>query len=174
MLVYFAGPDIFYPDYQQWKQQVKSLADHYDIQPLFPGDDDPQSSPHEIFRANIELIERADGIIANLNPFRGQEADSGTSFEIGYAFSRQKIVIAILGDTRPMIEKINDDLASVENFGYPCNLMLAAAAREIVSDMRNAMRLIEYHYYAERPDNGSGLVSPAFITQPRPRRRPRM
>ena len=35
-----------------------------------------------IYRANVAMIQRADLVMANLNPFRGAEPDSGTAFEV--------------------------------------------------------------------------------------------
>ena len=41
-----------------------------------------------IFTSNVAKLSEADGVIANLAPFRGHEPDSGTVFEVGYAIAR--------------------------------------------------------------------------------------
>ena len=43
---------------------------------------------------------------ANLNTFRGKEPDSGTCFEIGYAYALGKKIYGYLEDDRTMLEKM--------------------------------------------------------------------
>ncbi|MCH2365425.1 MAG: nucleoside 2-deoxyribosyltransferase, partial [Planctomycetes bacterium] len=43
-----------------------------------------------IFRINIEDIDKADVVLANVQPFRGECCDDGTAFELGVAFVRRK------------------------------------------------------------------------------------
>jgi hypothetical protein len=76
-------------------------------------------------------------VLANLNPFRGAEPDSGTCVEIGYALALGKPVIGYAADLRPLRERLHAsgpgadgryrDGAGmvVEDFGLPLNLMLA-------------------------------------------------
>ncbi|NJA90146.1 hypothetical protein HCX48_13075 [Rhodocyclus tenuis] len=40
--------------------------------------------------ANIELIRKAQIVVANLDPFRGPDPDRGTAFELGYAHQLSK------------------------------------------------------------------------------------
>ncbi|MCK4503459.1 MAG: nucleoside 2-deoxyribosyltransferase, partial [Desulfuromonadales bacterium] len=99
-----------------------------------------QGTPHEVARAirtaNIKLIESADIIMANLNPFRGIEPDSGTVFEVGFATALKKDVYCYAHDCREMIERIRDmqhlsansmicqDGKMIENFELSHNLMM--------------------------------------------------
>ncbi|WP_434778533.1 nucleoside 2-deoxyribosyltransferase [Neisseria sp. Ec49-e6-T10] len=127
--VYFAGPDIFYPDYEQHKLKIRGLCLRSGIEPLFP-DDNNLTDPHQICLSNIGLIKQADAVIANLNPFRSiLEPDSGTAFECGLAFGMAKNIIGYVEDLRPQVEKlgkkVSADGSSVEDFGLPVNLMLA-------------------------------------------------
>ena len=81
-------------------------------------------------------------MIANLNPFRGQEPDSGTCFEVGYAFAKGKPVFAYVADARAMREKLGErdaDGFSVENFGLPLNLMLSSAATVVEGGFADAL-----------------------------------
>ncbi len=154
--VYFAGPDIFRPDYAEHKIKIQKICSRHSLTPLLPGDGD-FSDPAAIFRANLNLIEKADGVIANLNPFRSPvEPDSGTVFECAYAFARQKFVIGLVGDRRDMLTKLkaagagpvsasDDDVDPggwvVENFGLPLNLMLSEALKATVSTLDEAVEL---------------------------------
>ena len=142
--VYFAGPDVFYPDYEKCKAKIRDLCAKSDIEPLFP--DHEQTDSEMIFLANLALIRKADAIIANLNPFRGEiEPDSGTVLECGLAYGMGKSNIVRIGyvsDQRSQIEKLGDtysDGSSVENFSLPVNLMLAHCVNEIVGSVEEAI-----------------------------------
>ena len=88
--IYLAGPDVFEKDALQIGESLKSLCSDHGFEGLFPLDnvlqeDEPKKLAEKIRRANIELIHQADIIMANLNPFRGIEPDSGTVYEVGFA-----------------------------------------------------------------------------------------
>lgn len=106
-----------------------------------------------IFQANIDLIDQADLVMANLNPFRGHEADSGTAFEVGFAHARGLKVWGYLSDGRTMVEKllptggqggplVDQYGYSIENFDLPLNLMLACSVKLIFGDAFDCIRAI--------------------------------
>jgi nucleoside 2-deoxyribosyltransferase len=151
-ILYFAGPDVFYPNYPAQIALIKELCATYDFLPLIPGEESVDS-PKKIFELNVELIARADGIVANLNPFRGQEPDSGTVFEVGYGFGLGKWTVGYQADLRPLIEKLGPtspgpngpafaDGTTIEDFGYPANLMLGASVRGWAASLAEALALI--------------------------------
>ena len=87
--------------------------------------------------------------MANLNPFRGAEVDSGTAFEIGFAAALGKPVVGYVSqpeDLMQRVERLHGELAFdaaaetwrdkdgnlVENFGHTVNLMLAESCTAIV------------------------------------------
>ena len=81
-------------------------------------------------------------MIANLNAFRGREPDSGTCFEVGYAFAKGKKVYGYVSDARTMREKLggaDENGFSVEDFGLPLNLMLSCAAKIVEGDFAAAL-----------------------------------
>ena len=140
--IYLAGPDVFEPDAISVGEKLKKLASEYGFIGLFPLDNiiSTQGTPHEVARAirdaNIKLLESADIIMANLNPFRGIEPDSGTVFEVGYATALGKEVYCYATDCREMILRVRekqqlDDTAMrcqdgkiIENFELSHNLMM--------------------------------------------------
>jgi nucleoside 2-deoxyribosyltransferase/predicted secreted protein len=68
--------------------------------PQEAGDDSPARNREEqgrIFSENLKALENADIIVAILD---GADADSGTAWEIGYAYARGKPVIALRTDFR--------------------------------------------------------------------------
>jgi nucleoside 2-deoxyribosyltransferase len=152
--IYFAGPDVFRQDYPNLKVEIKALCSTVGITPLLPGDlelDDAES----IFRHNLALIDQADGVIANLNPFRGViEPDSGTVFECAYAFARGKFVIGYLDDQRDLLTKLRltdigppggtpvcPDGTWVEDFKLPLNIMLAQSLTAIAGNLKEALEI---------------------------------
>ena len=140
--IYFAGPDVFEPDAIEVGEKLKQLAYQYGFIGLFPLDNNISASgtPHEIASAirdaNIKLIESADIIMANLNPFRGIEPDSGTVFEVGFATALKKDIYCYAADCREMIERIRDQQQlsdettlcqegkTIEDFKLSHNLMM--------------------------------------------------
>lgn len=144
MKVYFAGPDVFSRSYGVFKEKVAATCAELGLEPLFPGDEVTGTNPAEIFRDNLALIDRADVVVANLNPFRGSEPDSGTVFELGYAYARDKALwgyLAIDETTTERLERLQGTLVrygdkvldrdgcKVEDFGLQLNLMLAVPVK---------------------------------------------
>lgn len=140
--IYLAGPDVFEPDAIKKGAALKELCRQYGFEGLFPldnaihSDDTLYNTAKAIREANIRLLESSDIVMANLNPFRGVEPDSGTVYEVGYAAALKKHIFGYAADRRPMIERIREvqKLASdasvckdgmiIEDFGMSHNLML--------------------------------------------------
>ncbi len=137
MKLYLAGPDVFRPDAEAWAGRMRELCRAAGHVALIPLDDDIPATAGAIYRSNLQRIAAADAVLANLNPFRGAEPDSGTCVEIGYALALGRIVIGYADDLRPLRERLAAsgpgvdgryrDAAghAVEDFGLPLNLMLA-------------------------------------------------
>lgn len=147
MRVYIAGPDVFRPDAAHWADAVRTLLARHGHQALIPFDGEGITAS-SIYRANIAMIRSADAVLANLNPFRGHEPDSGTCFEVGFAIAQGKPVIGYISDGRALTEKIGQGGADrpldanglhIENFGLPLNLMLAIPCRIVVGDLNAAV-----------------------------------
>lgn len=153
--VYFAGPDVFRADYGDHCERVRRLCAGAGLIPLCPGLGEARDS-QAIFYENLDLIRQADGIVANLDPFRGpSEPDSGTVFECAFAFSLGKWVIGVLGDRRDLVTKLRAAGAvpgpgsggyvhagwQVEDFGLPLNLMLNHALAGVAGSLEEAVEL---------------------------------
>lgn len=150
MKLYLAGPDVFRTDARQWAEQSLArcaAAGHLALLPL----DDGLFDAGAIYRNNLRLLAEADAVLANLNPFRGAEPDSGTCVEIGYALALGKPIIGYAADLRPLRERLravadgdgrccDGDGLAVENFGLPLNLMLAVPLRLVQGDLTDALQ----------------------------------
>jgi len=150
--IYIAGPDVFEKDSFEIGKKLRALCESYGFEGLYPLDNEvdfsqpKQKIAEDIFLANRAMIASADIVIANLNPFRGKEADSGTVWECGYASGLGKEVYGYMQDTRAYIEKFTEDekflsdgcycdtkTRVIENFEHPLNLMIACSVKKIVA-----------------------------------------
>ena len=147
MRIYIAGHDIFRADAAIWAESVRDLLARHGHQALIPLDGD-EVTASGIYQANIRMILSAEAVLANLNPFRGNEPDSGTCFEVGFAVAQGLPVIGYLSDGRRQIDKVGDGDAGrpldangqlIENFGLPLNLMLAIPCRIVIRDLGAAV-----------------------------------
>lgn len=85
--VYLAGPDVFHLDAADHFALLRAICDTLGMVALCPFDEaiDANTSPQAIYAANMAMLRAAQGVVANLVPFRGAEPDSGTVFEVGVA-----------------------------------------------------------------------------------------
>jgi nucleoside 2-deoxyribosyltransferase len=142
--VYLAGPDVFLPDAQAHAQRKVAICTRYGFAGLPPLNEDIASlaEMHEsqaglaIFQKDVAMMEAADVIIANLTPFRGASADSGTLVELGWFLGRGRPIFGYSNSATLFRERsqaylaaLPDPLAdiTVEHFGLPDNLMIPGA-----------------------------------------------
>ena len=148
--IYIAGPDVFEKDAIEIGKQKVELCRKYGFLGLYPLDNvvDFNQPKHkiamDIFLANKKMIQECDIVIANLNPFRGKESDSGTVWECGFGYALGKKVYGYMDTRKNYIdtflpeEKTQKDGAFydkegrlVEDFDHPVNLMIACSVEEI-------------------------------------------
>ncbi len=159
--IYLAGPDVFETDAIEQGNALKKLCEKHGYKGLFPLDNEiicdgtPYDVAKTIREANVKLIEACDIVMANLNPFRGLEPDSGTVYELGYATALGKKVYAYTKDRRPMIERVQDaqnltddatlcqDGMIIEDFGLSHNLMMLDTV--VASDAESCLEYIGMH-----------------------------
>lgn len=89
--IYLAGPDVFLVEAAQVLAEKKAKLEAIGFVVLTPLDLE-SDDPYEIAVSNQMMIERCDLVLANVEPFRGTEPDSGTVYEIGYASALGKTV----------------------------------------------------------------------------------
>lgn len=149
--LYIAGPDVFEPDPVGVGDRLKTVARAHGFEPLYPMDNALPAHTNDpsrwIFEANAQMIREADVVVANLNPFRGAEPDSGTVWEVGFACGLGKPVVGYLRSSESMVRRalamenrpLPDSLPYVdstgrfiEDFGHPLNLMLVHSLRCLV------------------------------------------
>ena len=154
MRIYLAGPEVFFENPQAEADMKKRFLAELDHEGCFPLDNEiaieASSAPSEvglrIGRANVDLMNACDAIIANLSPWHGPSADVGTVAEIIYMGTLGKPVAAYSTGHPDFLARVEDqyrathpgvdfvraddgrlfapDGYSVEEFGLFDNLML--------------------------------------------------
>lgn len=104
--IYLAGPEVFLPNMAEVQEAKKTLVREYGLVPVTPGDADAADFPtsHEkgmaISARDETLMDSSDAIIANLTPYRGIAADTGTCFELGYMSAQGKPAFAYSNEAK--------------------------------------------------------------------------
>ena len=144
--IYVAGFDVFYPDWKEKRYFVyQELCSKYgfEMQAQKAAADEGKTLGERIFLKNIHYLDNCEYVVANLNTFRGMEPDSGTCFEIGYAYALGKKIYGYLDDGRTMLEKVGDR-ADANGFtvDLPVNLMLGCSMTVVTGDLEHCLRVI--------------------------------
>lgn len=102
--IYLAGPDVFTRTPHELAQQKRDICARYGFEGVFPLDNAREILKKEhktpfhlalkISRANEQLMQTCDVCIANMTPFRGPNADTGTAYEMGFMRALGKAVFA--------------------------------------------------------------------------------
>jgi nucleoside 2-deoxyribosyltransferase len=168
MKVYLAGPDVFHSDAKERMYEMKADLKKVGLKGLSPLDneiktgymDSPAVVSIAIYQGNINQLDEADIVIANIEPFRGPNMDPGTAFEIGYAVAKGLAVYAYTPHAKvPMVERVDCGMAeqsfeeygqvteeyrdengmTVENFGGTENLMIMNGCRGVYQTFEAAV-----------------------------------
>lgn len=145
--IYLAGPDIYHPDAQQRGLDMVALCARYGHQATFPLRHPFQKGTQRqcaiwLYNTNARLITNSDLIIANLNPYRGSEPDTGTAYEIGYAIAKGIPVIGYrnaMGTMRDQYGLTDLQGDHIEDHGLPVTLMLGTPVQLIQGGLQQAL-----------------------------------
>lgn len=165
--VYIAGPDVFLRGAHEYYEQVKSMLAKHDLIGEPPSDGGEPMQPtsnrdtaFRIYKANVDIIDRCDVVLANINEFRGCEPDSGTCFEIGYAVAKGIPVVCYIDDDINYLGRVDRKWGSkeengnffdglhdmhIERMGFHVNLMIACSTH-IEIGLENAIAHIQDVY----------------------------
>jgi nucleoside 2-deoxyribosyltransferase len=124
MKIYFAGP-LFSTAEQSFNRDLRNYLVLNGHEVFLPQEseenikalDEPDVAAERIFHSDVAGIDWADVVLANLD---GPDPDSGTCWEIGYAYANDKFIIVYRTDLR--IHKGFD----------PINLMLTESANAVI------------------------------------------
>lgn len=115
MRIYWAGP-LFTAAERQWNVEATQLLSELGYEIWLPQEKEPrEKTAFSIFEVDKQGIDWADIVVAVMD---GPDPDSGTCWECGYAFGKNKPVITVRTDFRN-----NGDIEDAK-----FNLMLHASA----------------------------------------------
>jgi nucleoside 2-deoxyribosyltransferase len=145
--IYLAGPDVFQLNAAEQMQSLVLACEASGLEALPPSDGTAPTlalgnEARHIFDTNMARLRQADGVIANLEPCRGTEPDSGTLFDVGAAVALGLPVVAygVSNTYAARVKRLMKVVRSngalqdprnyvVEEFDLPLNLMLACSVR---------------------------------------------
>ncbi len=89
MKLYFAGP-LFTAAERAWNTEVAAALRGAGHEIFLPQENEPGKDAAGIFAADVGGLDWADAVVAVMD---GPDPDSGTSWEVGYAFGKMPIVL---------------------------------------------------------------------------------
>lgn len=146
--VYLAGPSVFRPNAKAHLASLAALCERHGLAPLQPTDDCAGTADaplaRRIYESNTQMLRSADGVLADLQEWRGHEPDSGTAFEVGFAAALELPIVGYGAPVDCYADRVSktqtcerdalgmlrecDSQMAVEDFGMPLNLMLGCSA----------------------------------------------
>ena len=98
MKLYFAGPLFSTPE-RTWNADVAEALRAAGHEVFLPQEQEPGKDGPGIFATDVGGIDWADGLVAIMD---GPDPDSGTAWEVGYAFGTRKPSVLVRTDIRAM------------------------------------------------------------------------
>lgn len=120
MKIYFAGALFTLGERLFNSQLAKILREKYGYEIFLPQEKQAGTIP-EIFKSDVENLQKQDIVVAIVD---NADVDSGTCWEIGYAYALGKRIIQVRTDFR-VLEKWGDDFR-------PTNLMIFESANQVI------------------------------------------
>jgi nucleoside 2-deoxyribosyltransferase len=144
LTAYLAGPEVFLPEAREHARRKIEICAQHGILGRTPLNEDLKRTAEmsdavfatAIFYKDLAMMEACDIIIANLTPFRGASADSGTLVEVGWFLGRGRPIFGYSNSatlfaerSRKHVEAMPDPHPGliVHGFGLPDNLMIPSA-----------------------------------------------
>jgi nucleoside 2-deoxyribosyltransferase len=142
MKLYFAGPLFTTPE-RTWNAEVAAAlrAAGHDI--FLPQEQEPGKDGPGIFATDVGGIDWADGLVAVMD---GPDPDSGTCWEVGYAFGRGKPVVLVRTDIRSLAGNAGDYNPMLTQAATARIDLPAGSTTEVIGAILEALARIE------RPD----------------------
>ena len=138
---YLAGPDVFLPNAVAHAARKVEICRRAGLRGLPPLNDDAAAAATQpefwqvIYEKDIAMMEKSDLIIANLTPFGGASADSGTLIEVGWFLGKGKPIFGYSNTPENFEARMRRQLGAtqtdfdIEGFHLPDNLMIVGAVQ---------------------------------------------
>lgn len=96
MKLYFAGP-LFTTSERAWNAELTAALRAAGHEIFLPQEQEPGRDAQGIFATDVGGIDAAEGLVAVMD---GPDPDSGTSWEVGYAYGTKKPIVLVRTDIR--------------------------------------------------------------------------
>jgi nucleoside 2-deoxyribosyltransferase len=139
MKLYFAGPLFTTPE-RTWNTEVAAALRAAGHEVFLPQDQEPGKDGPGIFATDVGGIDWSDGLVAIMD---GPDPDSGTAWEVGYAFGVRKPIVLVRTDFRALAGNAGDynpmlTQAATIRIDAP-----AASTTEVIAAVLDALERIE-------------------------------
>jgi nucleoside 2-deoxyribosyltransferase len=139
MKLYFAGP-LFTTAERAWNAEVTAALRASGHEVFLPQEKEPGKDGPGIFAADVGGIDWADGLVAIMD---GPDPDSGTAWEVGYAFGTKKPVVLVRTDFRALAGNAGDYNPMLIQAATARIDLPAASTTEVVTAILEALGRIE-------------------------------
>lgn len=135
MKLYFAGPLFTTPE-RMWNAEVTSALRAAGHEVFLPQENEPGRDAPGIFAADVGGIDWADGVVAIMD---GPDPESGTAWEVGYAFGTKKPVILVRTDLRTHAGDIGEYSAMLTQAATARIDLPAASTADVIAAILDAL-----------------------------------
>jgi nucleoside 2-deoxyribosyltransferase len=139
MKLYFAGPLFTTPE-RTWNAEVTAALRAAGHEIFLPQEQEPGKDGPGIFATDVSGIDWADGLVAIMD---GPDPDSGTAWEVGYAFGTKKPVVLVRTDFRALAGKAGDYNPMLTQAATARIDLPAATTTEVIAAILGALTRIE-------------------------------
>ena len=139
MKLYFAGP-LFTTSQRTWNADVTEALRAAGHEVFLPQEKEPGKDAAGIFASDVGGIDWADGLVAIMD---GPEPDSGTSWEVGYAYGVKKAIVLVRTDFRTMAGNAGEYNPMLTQAATVRLDLPAASTTEVINALLGALERVE-------------------------------
>jgi nucleoside 2-deoxyribosyltransferase len=139
MKLYFAGPLFSTPE-RTWNAEVTAALRAAGHEIFLPQEQEPGKDGPGIFATDVGGIDWADGLVAIMD---GPDPDSGTSWEVGYAYGTKKPIVLVRTDFRALAGNAGEYNPMLTQAATVRLDLPAASTTEVVGAVLEALERIE-------------------------------
>jgi nucleoside 2-deoxyribosyltransferase len=139
MKLYFAGPLFTTPE-RTWNAEVAAALRAAGHEVLLPQEKEPGKDAAGIFATDVGGIDWADGLVAIMD---GPDPDSGTCWEVGYAYGIKKPIVLVRTDFRVLAGDAGRYNPMMTESATIRLDLPAASTSDVITAIREALSRIE-------------------------------
>lgn len=139
MNLYFAGPLFTTPE-RTWNAEVVASLRSAGHEVFLPQEKEPGKDAASIFATDVGAIDWADGLVAIMD---GPDPDSGTCWEVGYAYGSKKAIVLVRTDFRDLAGNAGQYNPMMTESATIRLDLPAASTAEVISAILGALATLE-------------------------------